>query len=722
MHDLLCWLPIWLIPGFPVVGFLVLAIFGARLPRKLTAVVGTGSIGLSTTVTLIVASCFLRHPPAGGVIEERLWTWIHVGSFDIGFSLTLDSLSLVMIFVVTFVGFLIHLYSTEYMADDPGYSRFFAYMNLFVAFMLMLVLADNLFLLYLGWEGVGLCSYLLIGFWYDDPENGRAARKAFIVTRIGDTAMAIALLLIFKHAGTLDIEQSMTWAGENWAVGSGMAVTVAFLLLGGAVGKSAQLPLQTWLPDAMAGPTPVSALIHAATMVTAGVYLIARTHAVFMLAPLAMTAVAVVGAATLLLAGCSALVQTDIKRVLAYSTISQIGYMFLGLGVGAWSAAVFHLMTHAFFKALLFLGAGAIIISLHHEQDIFKMGGLRKRLPAVFWTFLIGSASLAALPLVTAGFYSKDLILWAAWASSAASPWLWAAGAFGAFLTALYSFRLIFIVFFGDEKGRVEHRPGLNLIAPVIDQVGAKLNMMEQVLDVPTQEIITKDNAMVSVDGVVFFQILDAAKAAYEVNNLQYAILNLVMTNIRTVMGSMDLDEVLSERDQINARLLMVVDEATTPWGVKVTRIEIKDITPPRDLVDAMGRQMKAEREKRANILDAEGFRQAAILKAEGEKQSAILDAEGEKEAAFREAEARERLAEAEAKATLMVSQAIAKGDINAINYFIAQKYTEALKEIAAAENQKVIMIPLEASSLIGSIAGIGEIAKHALTKREDAS
>ncbi len=263
-------------------------------------------------------------------------------------------------------------------------------------------------------------------------------------------------------------------------------------------------------------------------------------------------------------------------------------------------------------------------------------------------------------------------------------------------------------------------RPGLSLITPVVDQIGSKLNMMEQVLDVPTQEVITRDNAMVSVDGVVFFQILDAAKAAYEVNNLTYAILNLVMTNIRTVMGSMDLDAVLSERDQINARLLSVVDEATTPWGVKVTRIEIKDITPPRDLVDAMARQMKAEREKRANILDAEGFRQAAILKAEGEKQSAILEAEGEKEAAFREAEARERLAEAEAKATHMVSQAIAKGDVNAINYFVAQKYTEALRDIAVAENQKVIMMPLEASSLIGSIAGIGEIARQSFAKTAD--
>ncbi|MCP4041857.1 MAG: SPFH/Band 7/PHB domain protein [Gammaproteobacteria bacterium] len=263
-------------------------------------------------------------------------------------------------------------------------------------------------------------------------------------------------------------------------------------------------------------------------------------------------------------------------------------------------------------------------------------------------------------------------------------------------------------------------RPGLNLIIPIVDRIGARMNMMETVLDVPSQEIITKDNAMVKVDGVVFFQILDAAKAAYEVNNLQHATINLTMTNIRTVMGSMDLDELLSKRDEINARLLAIVDDATTPWGVKVTRIEIKDISPPRDLVDAMARQMKAEREKRASILEAEGERQAEILRAEGDKRSAVLEAEGRKEAAFRDAEARERLAEAEAKATHMVSQAIAKGDVQAINYFVAQKYVEAIKEIATAPNQKVLFMPLESSNLIGAIGGVAELAKEAFKERRE--
>ncbi len=315
---------------------------------------------------------------------------------------------------------------------------------------------------------MGLCSYLLIGYWYRDPANGSAAQKAFIVTRVGDAAMAIGLFLLFTSQGTLEIQPLMQRANEHWVGGSGLAIAAAALLLGGAVGKSAQLPLQTWLPDAMAGPTPVSALIHAATMVTAGVYLIARTHVLYTLAPPVQLAVAVIGATTLLLAGFSALAQNDLKRVLAYSTISQIGYMFLALGVGAWSAAIFHLMTHAFFKALLFLSAGVVIMALHDEHDIWKMGGLRKSLPVAFWTFLIGAASLAALPLVTAGFYSKDLILWRAWSSPAGSPWLWAAGWVGAVLTSLYIFRVVFVVFFGAQHAAVGWRPGWRSVAPLL--------------------------------------------------------------------------------------------------------------------------------------------------------------------------------------------------------------------------------------------------------------
>jgi NADH-quinone oxidoreductase subunit L len=341
-------------------------------------------------------------------------------------------------------------------------------MNLFVGSMLTLVLADNLLLLYLGWEGVGLCSYLLIGFWYKDPANGHAARKAFMVTRIGDTALALGLFLLFTNLGTFNIQDLMRNASQQWAVGSATVTLAAALLLGGALGKSAQLPLQVWLPDAMAGPTPVSALIHAATMVTAGVYLIARTHVLFELAPVVQTAIAVIGAATLLIAGCSALVQRDIKRVLAYSTISQIGYMFLALGVGAWSAAIFHLMTHAFFKALLFLGAGVVILAQHHEHDMFKMGGLRKELPVTFLTFLIGSASLSALPLITAGFYSKDLILWQAWSSPSGGTSLWMAGLFGAFITSIYAFRMVFVTFFGVPKMDVSYRPGLRITLPLI--------------------------------------------------------------------------------------------------------------------------------------------------------------------------------------------------------------------------------------------------------------
>ncbi|MGE5892516.1 MAG: NADH-quinone oxidoreductase subunit L, partial [bacterium] len=459
---------LWLIPALPFAGFLVLATAGARLPRKGVALVGVGSIGISAAITLLVAVGFVRLQPSMPSYTQILWTWISINGFTPSISLYLDPLSLVMIAVVTFVGFFIHLYSAEFMIRDEGYSRFFAYMNLFVGSMLTLVLADNLLLLYLGWEGVGLCSYLLIGFWYKDPVNGHAAMKAFIITRVGDAAMAIGLFLIFLNLGTLNIQEIMIGAPRQWPAGSGLAVAASALLLGGALGKSAQLPLQTWLPDAMAGPTPVSALIHAATMVTAGVYLIARTHVLFTLAPVVQTAVAVIGALTLLIAGASALTQRDIKRVLAYSTISQIGYMFLAGGVGAWSAAIFHFMTHAFFKALLFLGAGAVILAMNEEHDMFKMGGLYRKLPLTFWTFLAGACALSALPGVTAGFYSKDLILWQTWSSEAGGAWLWAAGLAGAFMTSLYTFRMVFLTFFGEQKKEVGRRPGIAIGIPLV--------------------------------------------------------------------------------------------------------------------------------------------------------------------------------------------------------------------------------------------------------------
>jgi NADH-quinone oxidoreductase subunit L len=471
---------LWLVPALPFAGFLILSLIGPRMPRRAVAFVGVGSVGLSAAITLAIAGVFVGSPPPGGAFTETLWVWINTGGFAPTIGLHLDALSLIMILVVTFVGFFIHLYSAEFMAEHEGYNRYFAYMNLFVGSMLTLVLADNLLFLYLGWEGVGLCSYLLIGFWYKDPENDRAARKAFIVTRVGDTAFAIGLFLLFSYLGTLQIQDLMERAATQWAVGSALPLAASALLLGGALGKSAQLPLQTWLPDAMAGPTPVSALIHAATMVTAGVYLIARTHVLFSLAPAVMLTVAIVGALTLLLSGFSGLTQWDIKRVLAYSTISQIGYMFLALGVGAWSAAIFHFMMHGFFKALLFLGAGVLIYRLKDEHNIFKMGGLRKELPVTFWAFLAGSLALSAFPVISSGYYSKDLILYETWASAMGSPWLWAAGLVGALLTSMYTFRMVFIAWFGEPHSVVREqspipRPGLAMTIPLVVLGGLSL-------------------------------------------------------------------------------------------------------------------------------------------------------------------------------------------------------------------------------------------------------
>jgi NADH-quinone oxidoreductase subunit L len=457
---------LWLIPTLPFLGAFILIVFNSRLSKVVSGFIGSGTIGIAAVLTLLVGYDFLN----SGLPSYQFvaWEWFSVDALNIAFAFHLDALSLVFLFVITFVGFLIHIYSTGYMHDDAGFTRFFAYLNLFVCSMLLLVLADNLVLLYLGWEGVGLCSYLLIGFWYEEEKNGYAARKAFIITRVGDTAMAIGLFTLFLSFNTLNIQEILTQAPQFWSVSSTTAVFVAFMLLGGAVGKSAQLPLQTWLPDAMAGPSPVSALIHAATMVTAGVYLIARMHGIYELAPLAQTWVGIIGAATLTIAGFSAMTQWDLKRVLAYSTISQIGYMFLALGIGAWSAGIFHFMIHAFFKALLFLGAGAVIHALHNEQDMFKMGGLKNKMPVIYWTFLIGAASLAALPIVTGGFYSKDQILWLAWASKKGNLWFFLAALGGAFITSIYTFRMIFVTFFGKEKTHISHLPGASMTVPLV--------------------------------------------------------------------------------------------------------------------------------------------------------------------------------------------------------------------------------------------------------------
>ncbi|MGE5680180.1 MAG: NADH-quinone oxidoreductase subunit L [Bacillota bacterium] len=461
---------LWIVPALPFLGYIILAFFGGRMSKSLSATIGVGSMALSAVITILIGISFLSSPPEGHKFVQTLWTWVDAAGFNPAIAFHLDSMSLVFIFVVTFVGFLIHLYSTQYMEEeDPTwYARFFAYMNLFVGAMLTLVLADNLLLLYLGWEGVGLCSYLLIGYWYRDPENGAAARKAFVVTRVGDTAMAIGLFILVMTFGTLNIQEILHRVPLTWPVSSQAVVITALMLLGGAVGKSAQLPLQTWLPDAMAGPTPVSALIHAATMVTAGVYLIARTNVIFLQAPEIMMLVGIIGALTLLIAGFTAITQYDIKKVLAYSTISQIGYMFLALGVGAWSAGVFHFMIHAFFKALLFLGAGAVIYALHHEQNMFKMGGVKNMLPVTFWTFVIGSGSLAALPLVTGGFYSKDLILYHAFTGEHGSKVLYFAGIFGALITAIYTGRMVFLTFYGHEKTHLHHKPGGRMEIPLI--------------------------------------------------------------------------------------------------------------------------------------------------------------------------------------------------------------------------------------------------------------
>src|SRR4051812_9214600 len=441
-----------LIPLFPLLGFLVNASMGRRLPKTISGGLASLAMVASFVVSVMVVLQVAGLAPAQRAIEQTLYTWIASGDFLLDLKLRVDPLSSVMILIITGIGSLIHIYSTAYMHEeiDSEYARYFSYLNLFAAFMLVLVLGANFLVMFLGWEGVGLCSYLLVGFWYQKKSASDAGKKAFIVNRIGDWGFVLGVLLIFARFGSLDFQdvaRAVSQLGPEATFGTLSIITL--LLFIGATGKSAQIPLFVWLPDAMEGPTPVSALIHAATMVTAGVYMIARNAVLFSHAPETLMIVAIIGTATAFIAGTIGLVQNDIKRVLAYSTVSQLGYMFLAMGVGAYAAGIFHLYTHAFFKALLFLGSGAVIHALAGEQDLRRMGGLKRDLPITYWTFLIGALAIAGVPGL-AGFFSKDEILYRTFASG--HTLLWTVGLLTSLLTAIYMFRIVFLAFHGPSR------------------------------------------------------------------------------------------------------------------------------------------------------------------------------------------------------------------------------------------------------------------------------
>src|SRR5262245_33238490 len=448
---------LWLIPVIPLLGATINGIFGKRLPKKAIGIIGAGSIALSFLISLRLFIAMLNVPESELPIIRNYFMWIQSGQFQAQFGLMLDHLTGLMILIVTGVGFLIHIYSIGYMSHEEGFYRYFAYLNLFVFFMLTLVLANNFLLMFVGWEGVGLCSYLLIGFWFKRKSATDAGKKAFIVNRVGDFGFILAIMLIYWTFERVDFQgvflqlQNATLFPVEPLGSVGTLTTICLLLFVGAAGKSAQFPLYVWLPDAMEGPTPVSALIHAATMVTAGVYLVARCAELFNHAPGALLVVAFVGLFTAIFAASIGLVQTDIKRVLAYSTVSQLGYMFLACGSGAYAAGIFHLTTHAFFKALLFLGAGSVIHGLGGVQDIRKMGGLRREMPWTYRTFLMGTIAIAGIPPF-AGFFSKDAVLWGAWNYANYGKLLWFVGVVAAGFTSFYMFRLLILTFFGSPR------------------------------------------------------------------------------------------------------------------------------------------------------------------------------------------------------------------------------------------------------------------------------
>ncbi|RYD80950.1 MAG: NADH-quinone oxidoreductase subunit L, partial [Sphingobacteriales bacterium] len=439
----------------PLLGFVLNFFFGKNMPKSLVGIIGCGTILLSFVIAVVHFNLVLN----GDVVSSAhtFFSWINVGNFHADFSFLVDRLSVMMLLIITGIGFLIHLYSIGYMHDDENYHRFFSYLNLFVFFMQILVLGANYLITFIGWEGVGLCSYLLIGFWYKNQSYNDAAKKAFIMNRIGDLGLLLGIFLIYNIFGTLNYTEVFGQAG-NFVSNDRIIIFITLLLFVGAIGKSAQLPLYTWLPDAMAGPTPVSALIHAATMVTAGIFLIVRSHILFTLAPFTLEIITWVGLATALFAATIGLAQNDIKKVLAYSTVSQLGFMFVALGVGAYSTAMFHLTTHAFFKALLFLGAGSVIHGMSGEQDIRFMGGLRKKMPVTFITFLVGTAAISGIPLLS-GFFSKDEIMAKAFEHN---PVIWVVLLITTCITALYMFRLLFLTFYGEFRGTDDQKHHLH--------------------------------------------------------------------------------------------------------------------------------------------------------------------------------------------------------------------------------------------------------------------
>ncbi len=523
---------IGLVPLAPLLGFLLIGLFSKSLGKGLVSVIACGVVFVSFVLSFVLFLQLLNAPEGQKSITYTAFDWITTGNFSVSFSFLVDPLSVLMMLIITGVGFLIHLYSVGYMHDDAGFNRFFTYLNLFIFFMLLLVMGSNYLLMFVGWEGVGLCSYLLIGFWFKNQEYNNAAKKAFIMNRIGDLGLILGVILIFANFGSIDYQTVFTKAAE-YPMGTGILTLITILLFVGAIGKSAQIPLYTWLPDAMAGPTPVSALIHAATMVTAGIYMIARNNVLYTLSPTALEIVGVIGVLTAIFAATIAIAQTDIKKVLAYSTVSQLGLMFLALGLGAYTTGIFHMATHAFFKALLFLGAGSVIHGMSGEQDLRKMGGLRKYLPITFITFLIATLAISGIPPF-AGFFSKDEILANAFMHN---KFVYVVAGVASLLTAFYMFRLFFLTFSGTNRASEEvkhhiHESPMSMTIPLM--VLALLSLVGGFMGVP--EVLGGSHALNGFLDPVFAQSKALAGSHAHLDHSTELILMAAIVGLTLVM------------------------------------------------------------------------------------------------------------------------------------------------------------------------------------------